>query len=373
MPELIERHSLPGRKLAMQRPAKILAVDDNPVNLAVVKSLFTGFSLQTASSGREALEITPVFRPDVVLLDIVMPGIDGYETCRRIRGNTTLRHTKIIMVSAKSEVNERLAGYQAGADDYIAKPFDGEELLAKVRVYLKLKSVEEIEEVKNRTIEVLQHSNRTPLNNIISYAELLSHEYGLDDETRAMAPRVILRHAYRLQQLLEKGEMLASMKAGQFPFLFQLGDLCDVIHGIHAEFQSRLDERRIDVELSLPASAVATVDKEQLHFVVKALFDNAIRFSDPGGAIKIELVQSGGVMNLTVADEGAGIADDLIPRVFEPFGDPNSPLFNHGDGLSLAIAQQIAWAHNGDIWVDCDSGSGAAFSVRIPVDQSHND
>ena len=255
----------------MHRPSRILAVDDNPMNLTVLKSLLADYTLQTTASGAEALAIAPMYRPDLVLLDIMMPGIDGYATCRRIRGNPSLRHTKIIMVSAKSELNERLAGYQAGADDYITKPFDGDELLAKVRVYLKLKSVQEVEEVKNRMIEVLQHSNRTPLNNIISYAELLACGCELDEGMRAEAPKVILRNARRLQRLLEKGETLASMKSGRFGFAFTPGDICIVVRYVLEDLAPKILDRGVNIESTLPSSADATFDHEQMRFVIRAV------------------------------------------------------------------------------------------------------
>ena len=125
----------------MQPRSRILVVDDSPTNIKIAKvTLGEIYHLATAVTGEEALQIAPDFQPDVILLDIMMPGIDGYEVCREIRGNPALRNTKIIMVSAKAMVSERLEGYEAGADDYITKPFEEDELLAKVRVFLRLKS-----------------------------------------------------------------------------------------------------------------------------------------------------------------------------------------------------------------------------------------
>ncbi len=137
----------------MQRQSRILLVDDNPTNLAILEEMLGDeYRWEAATSGEEALEIAPDFQPDLILLDVMMPGINGYETCRRIRANPALRNVKIVMVSAKALVSERLEGYDAGADDYLTKPFDEKELLAKVRVYLSR------EQMKREIMEMLRGS-----------------------------------------------------------------------------------------------------------------------------------------------------------------------------------------------------------------------
>ena len=125
---------------------KVLAVDDNELNLDVIKdALGDKYSLKTAETGEEALEVAVDFRPDIILLDIMLPGIDGYEVCQQIRAEPALRHTRIIMVSAKILTSERIEGYEAGANIYIAKPFDEGELLTHVRTQLHLAILEKAE------------------------------------------------------------------------------------------------------------------------------------------------------------------------------------------------------------------------------------
>jgi len=131
----------------VQEKDKILAVDDNSINLAVIEELLgSQYHLITATTGIDALEMAHEFRPDLILLDIMLQGMNGYEVCQQIRKSSSLRHTKIIMVSAKAMASERLKGYQVGADDYLTKPFDGEDLLEKVRVQLQQKPIEAIYE-----------------------------------------------------------------------------------------------------------------------------------------------------------------------------------------------------------------------------------
>ena len=138
----------------MQAKKRVLAVDDNELNLEIIKEILDDeYNLKTATTGEEALEVAVDFRPDIILLDIMLPGTDGYEVCRQIRANPALRHIRIIMVSAKAMTSERIEGYEAGANVYIAKPFDGDELLKKVRNELRLADLEKIEEPIKGIIE----------------------------------------------------------------------------------------------------------------------------------------------------------------------------------------------------------------------------
>ncbi|MCH7558725.1 MAG: response regulator [Planctomycetes bacterium] len=131
----------------MQEKSKILAVDDNSINLAVIEELLgSQYNLMTVSTGIDALKMAQEFRPDLIILDIMIPDMNGYEVCQQIRKNSSLRHTKIIMVSAKAMTSDRLKGYQVGTDDYLTKPFDEEELLAKVGAHLHPKPINAIQE-----------------------------------------------------------------------------------------------------------------------------------------------------------------------------------------------------------------------------------
>lgn len=151
----------------MKQKHKILVVDDNEMNLTILREILeSDYTVRTCMSGEEALEVLADDQPEIVLLDIMMPGIDGYEVCRRIRQEKKLAHTKVIMVSAKAMVDERLKGYEVGADDYVTKPFNDEELLSKVRVFLRLKSVEEVDAFKTETLRMLSDQLRTPLRSL---------------------------------------------------------------------------------------------------------------------------------------------------------------------------------------------------------------
>jgi len=133
----------------MPTQRKILAVDDDPNNIAILEELLEDhYVLKTSSNGEQALETAPDFLPDMILLDIMMPGMDGYEVCRRLREHHTLKDTKIIMLSARAMRAEQFEGFRVGADDYITKPFDGDDLLEKVQVHLHRQNAEELNQIK---------------------------------------------------------------------------------------------------------------------------------------------------------------------------------------------------------------------------------
>ena len=153
----------------MQEKNKILAVDDNAINLAIIKELFRKqYDLMTVSTGLDALKVAQEFRPDLIILDIMLPDIDGYEVCQQIRKSSLLRYTKIIMVSAKAMVSERLKGYRVGADDYLTKPYDGEELLAKVCAHLRPKPIKAIQQNEQNLLNTLYGKINALLNSLVN-------------------------------------------------------------------------------------------------------------------------------------------------------------------------------------------------------------
>ena len=133
----------------MQTQGKILAVDDDPNNIAILEELLDeNYDLRISSNGEQALGIAREFLPDIILLDIMMPGMDGYQVCQKLREHDMLKDTKVIMLSARAMNSEQLEGYRVGADDYITKPFDGDEFLEKVRMHFRSRNIDEADRLK---------------------------------------------------------------------------------------------------------------------------------------------------------------------------------------------------------------------------------
>jgi two-component system sensor histidine kinase/response regulator len=352
----------------MQQRDKILAVDDDAIDIITIEKLLgERYDLRKATTGEEAMEIAAEFRPDIILLDNMMPGIDGGQVCRQIRADSGLRHTKIIMVSGKSMVSERIEAYQAGADDYITKPFNEDELLAKIRVYLRLKSVEEVDQFKTDVLTLLCHEARTPLNSLIAPAEMLMSGEEIDADDRKLLIEMMHSAARRLHHFFENVMLLSSLKSGKCQFNPKPIDLREVVHEAVCDVATSAADRRIKIEEKFDAGLTVNLDPKQIRRVVASILDNAIRFSPKGARVNVYVTGDNEYLNVSVTDRGEGIDPDYLPYVFEELSNADIDHHSQGQGLSLAIARQIIQQHNGTIGVESAKGSGTTFTVRLPV------
>lgn len=352
----------------MQSRDKILAVDDDVVDIRIVERLLGAkYNLRTASTGEQALEIATDFQPDILLLDNMLPGIDGREVCQQIRANSRLRHTKIIMVSGKTMASERVEAYEAGADDYITKPFDEDELLAKIRVYLRLKSVEEVDQFKTNVLTLLGHEARTPLNGLIGSAEMLMSEENIDAEEQKLFILMVYNSAKRLHSLFEKAMLLSSLKSGKQQFNMEPAELCEVVREAICKIAPKTSVRNIKIQEQFDADPTVCLDKNIIKRTITAILDNAVRFSPPDGSVTVGISSDNEDVCLSVNDQGEGIDSDYLPHVFDELSDPDIDHHSEGHGLSLAIARQVVLQHNGTIIAESTKGSGTTVTVRLPI------
>ena len=352
----------------MESGNRILLVEDNPTNVEIIEeALEENYCLKVATTGEEALQVTEDFRPDLVLLDVMMPGIDGNEVCRRMRANGALRHTKIVMVSARAMMSEKLEGYEAGADDYLTKPFDKDELLSKIRVFLRLKSVEEMDQLKGDLLRLLSHELFTPLNGIGPSLELLLS----DEDMPAQERRELLEMAHgsvqRLDGLLSKILELSAMKSGKCEFVCTDVNLPEAVQTAISVVSEKASKQGIHIREEFAASPTLSLDPQRMAKAFVALLDNAIRCSGRGSEIKVHLSNDGEEAVLSVTDQGEGIEPDFLSRVFDEFTDADPRHHSTGHGLSLALSREIVRRHHGTIGVESEKGVGTTFTVRLPL------
>lgn len=355
----------PGRERIVET-ARILAVDDDPSSLSLATAILARqYELRTATSGAEAIEVATAFRPDLVLLDVVMPDMDGLETCRRLRSDTGLTDAKVVLVSAQSHVDDRIRGYDAGADDYVAKPYVPRELLAKVQVLLRLKRTEELSRLKESILLLLAHETRTPLTIIHGAVDALRSTRPMDDSQIREFTEMIADAAARLDQLTERSHLLWSLQSGQVSPTIGRVDMSPFIASVIAGAEPAARDSGVLIRTDCEYGLHAFIDAHLMGLAVSAILDNAVRFSPAGATVFLALRTDDSALSISVADGGPGISAELRSRLFEGFHVHDLAHHSRGVGLGLPISREIARIHGGTIKVE-SSARGSTVSITLP-------
>lgn len=351
----------------MQLKNKILIVDDDTVNLQMMQlTLDDEYNTRTAESGEDALSVLESFFPDIILLDINMPGIDGFEVCRQVRNDIRHCFTKIILVSAQEGIDERLTGYAAGADDYITKPFITQELEAKIRVFLRLKRTEEVDQIKSDLLKLFSHETRTPLNGILGISSLLKEDKSLSDEQSTMIA-VIDTCGQQLLDLVQKATLLCDLKSG-LKLSKTSETLIDHLRDIITTFHKEIENKKIQIKInSPPRKILLSADWKLLIEVIRYVVDNAIKFSHEEGLIEIIIKKDGSNLVLNISDSGIGIPPDWIDKIFNEFAVADVRHHQKGQGLSLAITKYVVELHEGSIEIQSVEKQGTSVSFILPL------
>jgi two-component system sensor histidine kinase/response regulator len=358
----------------MQQKKKILVVDDNPTNNEIVQEILEDdYDLKIAITGEEALKIASDFRPDLVLLDIKLPGMNGYDVCRKLRASSNLMYTKIIMVSAKKMTSERLDGYKAGSDDYITKPFDEDEFRAKINVYLRLKHIEEIDQLRRDFITKVTHEMRTPMNVVKCFiSNALEEVYGKIKPELRQQLEIANCNIDRLGRIITNFFEMSRIEAGKVGLRITRFDIQDMVLEVVDELRPKADSRQIKI-LTEPLSEKLHViaDREKLAVTLTHLIENAIKFIQEGGSINVRVNSRNGKTGIDVEDDGPGIPKNDTERIFERFVQVEKQVGpgEHGTGLGLAVAKGLINLHGGRIWVQNKPNGGSVFSFEIPDSQ----
>lgn len=349
---------------SMKKNIKVLIVDDEPQNVQVMREILRfhkKFDCIGANSGEEALSILEKYFPEIILLDVMMPGIDGYEVCRQVRSKTRHKFCKIIMISGMSMIDDRLKGYEAGADDYLTKPYVEDELLAKLEVYSKLNRMEEVDSLKTTALSILNHETRTPLNGILLGSDLLRDIEGLPEKAKEYV-NLISDCGDRIQELVEKISRYFSIKDDLqlFPSEKHPREMIDNVineltHVMDAEFFT------VHCEENLTFVADWLLLQEALRYII----ENSVKNTPDGEHITIDCTVKDDQFILQVRDQGPGVDPSLMDRVFDGLFIPDIHHHRRGTGLSLAIAKEIVEEHGG--WISCQNREegGTLFEILL--------
>ncbi|NQZ57962.1 MAG: hybrid sensor histidine kinase/response regulator [Lentisphaeraceae bacterium] len=345
----------------------ILLVDDDPITLATLEALLKSeYRLMTARSGKQALIEDPSFIPDLVLLDILIPELNGYEVCRQMRTSTFFRGTRIIMFSANSDIEEKLSAYDAGTDDYMTKPFNGRELLAKIHVYMHLKSLSAVDDLKADVLGLLAHEVCSPLNNITPALDmLLKMADTISKDEAKLLIKMACEGAHYLTHLFTKARMFVSMRSSLWPLDIRENDLNDLFEKIDFNAKAKKEKRNIEVSHAYPSSCKMEFDYTTIGMMFNDLFENAISHCYDNCTVTIKVETAETMIKIQIHNEGEPIDPNFLPHVFDEFTNPDLMTHSLGPGLSMAIAKQIVILHAGSIDI-ANVKDGVLVSVTLP-------
>ena len=367
--------------------ACVLVVDDEPVNLAVMENnlSFAGYKIITATSGPDALTKLKTHPPDIVLLDVMMPNMSGYDTARKIREKLNEEQLPIIFLTAKNQLDDLITGFESGGNDYITKPFFKDELLARVHAHVKVSILANeliqaqqlahaASHAKSNFLAVMSHEFRTPLNHIIGFSELLqedAEEHGLDEFItdlqnieKAGKNLLIMVSNVLAVTAAEKANPTLDLQAYAVRTLTQA-----IIEPFSA--QATTNNNNLTVAYADAIGDMIT-DAKRVKTIVDNILQNACIFTE-NGQINVNVLRENQAgkdwINFIIADTGAGIDADKQPRIFQPFtqADESSTRKHGGIGLGLALAQINCRALGGQIDLQSEVGKGSVFTVRLPA------
>jgi len=362
---------------------KILIVDDTPANIDVLDLFLEkeGYKISIAQSGETALDLANRTPPDLILLDVMMPGIDGFETCRRLKSNDKTEGIPIIFITARNETADIVKGFSVGGVDYITKPFSKEEVCARIRLQLELKTLmadleaknqklAELNDLKNKFIGMASHDLRNPIATIQGFSKiLLDHEKTLAEDDKKEFLQSIYKVSNDMLALLGDLLNISTIESGKLDLHVKSGSLKQLVEERVRMYQVMADRKDIATHLDMEEVAKFSFDPNRLSQVIDNLLSNAIKFSPPGKDIYIWLGQKNGHAKFSVRDQGPGISPEDQDKLFQHFqklkARPTADEPSHG--LGLAIAKKMVEAHKGKITVESQSGSGATFSFIIPL------
>ena len=363
---------------------KILIVDDVMSNVLLLKVLLTNekFAIATASNGRQALEQVEKENPDLVLLDVMMPDMSGFEVAQHLKSNPNTADIPIIFLTALNSTADIVKGFQVGANDFISKPFNKEELIIRVTHQISLvaakrlilSKTEELQRTiagRDKLYSVIAHDLRSPMGSIKMVLNMLilnlpSEKIGAEMyELLTMANQTTEDVFSLLDNLLKWTES----QIGKLNVVYQDVDLVEVTDGVIEIFSMVASLKKIRIREMKPEKMMVNADIDMLKTVVRNLLSNAIKFSKENSEVLVKMEEVDGMAVVSVQDYGCGISEEGQKKLlhtdthFSTFGTNNE----EGSGLGLLLCKDFVVKNGGKLWFTSKEGEGSIFSLSIPV------
>jgi two-component system, sensor histidine kinase and response regulator len=359
----------------------ILIVDDNKENIKVLGLALKekNYNLIVAFSGKNALEILDLTPIDLVLLDVMMPEMDGFEACSRMKANPKTKDIPVIFITALTELDNIVRGFEVGGVDYITKPFKSNELFARVQTQLEIRNqrlkleeqtleLKETIETRDKLYSLIAHDLRSPLANIKSILTALSNQ-DIDEGSFKELVTALQKTTNETFDLLENLLLWSRNKLSKLSPQKTTFSLNQVITETAELLKTNAMQKSIRVETVISKPVDIHADKNMISTVIRNLGSNAIKFTQKGGIIKIESEAKSDCIQISVTDNGVGISPGNLSNLFgrDGFYTTYGTEQEKGSGLGLKLVLDFVNYHNGNIDVESEEGVGSKFTVTLPL------
>jgi len=363
---------------------KILVIDDDRLNLHILSSILQneGFAITEANTGEQGLELYQETKPDLVLLDVVLPGIDGFATCRELRSRYGDDTAPVIFITAKKESDDIVEGLAAGGVDYLPKPFKRKESIARIRTHLQNKILNEQQkalveqlkaanQAKNKLLGMAAHDLRNPLASIRGLSEFLR-----DGTVGPLTPdqldiaNTIFETSQSMLTLLNELLDVATIEAGELKLHREPHNLTELV--TKAVYLNNINAARKNTKIVFSPpdeTPIVCIDQAKIRQVMDNLLSNAVKYSPPGSTVNVRISGYHPAFTVAVQDQGSGIPENERHQLFKDFTTLSSKPTGgeKATGLGLAICRKIIEAHRGAITATNLPRGGCEFSILLPV------
>ncbi|MDD3078988.1 MAG: hybrid sensor histidine kinase/response regulator [Paludibacter sp.] len=356
----------------------VLIIDDNPMNLLVAAKSLENYGVKTltAESGKEGLEMLKVHTPSLILLDIMMPEMDGYEVCRKIKQEDKWKDIPVIFLTANSHMENLVEGFDAGGVDYITKPFKQEELLVRIKNHIELaeskKTIVEMIRSRDKLYSIIAHDVRSPLSGILQTIDAI--DQGFIDVNSEDFKEIMHHLRIRTREtntLLTSLLQWTRLQADTIVLDFQFVNIKQVLHSCIELLGANAQDKKIQINLAVDEDVYAWCDEVSVHTIFRNIISNAIKFTKESGFIEIKVIRKTASVEISVADNGVGMAEETVRKIFrENQHYTSSGTANEqGTGLGLMLVKDFIRKNNGHIEVSSTLNVGTKIVVKLPLEK----
>ena len=357
----------------------ILIVDDTTKNIQVLGNMLysKGYNISVATSGKEALESVKAKTPDLILLDIQMPEMDGFEVCKNLKSNPSTKEIPVIFLTAVTDPEKIVHGFELGAVDYITKPLNPAELFMRVATHIEIKEsrtkLEELNATKDKFFKIIAHDLRNPFAGIMGLSEIMENELKdngkLNESTFLQYSQLIFNSAKSALSLIENLAQWAKSQTGEIvvsprnlPFNNLLLNTLPIV-------TSNAFNKNIILEKNISDQDIVFADEALSNMIIRNLLTNAIKFTHPGGKIIVSTKIEGDFLEISISDTGIGISPKNLSKIFRIDSKFSSLGTNKekGTGLGLILCQEFVEKQGGTIRVESELGKGSKFTFTLPL------